>query len=145
MTYKVEDIANKILAKATNSDAGSLISNMKLQKMLYYMQGYHLAYFNNPLFDEEIEAWMYGPVVPSVYDKYKEYENRGISYTGDTIHLNDEEEQLFEEVYELYDEYSAIGLMKLTHSEEPWKKTATGVGNIIPKKLMQNFFKNYLE
>lgn len=39
--------------------------------MLYYQQGFHLAYFGTPLFDEEIEAWMYGPVVPCVFENYK--------------------------------------------------------------------------
>jgi uncharacterized phage-associated protein len=67
MAYKALDIANKILAKASSSDSEELISNMKLQKLLYYQQGFHLAYFGTPLFDEEIETWMYGPVVPAVY------------------------------------------------------------------------------
>ncbi len=64
MAYKALDIANKLLSHAANSGEGELMSNMKLQKMLYYQQGFHIAYFNTPLFDEDIEAWMYGPVVP---------------------------------------------------------------------------------
>ena len=67
MAYKVLDIANKLLSHAANNGEGELMSNMKLQKMLYYQQGFHLAYFNTPLFEENIEAWMYGPVVPCVY------------------------------------------------------------------------------
>ena len=50
MTYPVLDIANKLLLKATEYDGGELMSNMKLQKMLYYQQGYHLAAFGTPLF-----------------------------------------------------------------------------------------------
>lgn len=45
---------------------------MKLQKLLYYVQGFHIAVFNRPLFNEDIEAWMYGPVVPAVYEYYQE-------------------------------------------------------------------------
>ena len=71
MAYKALDIANKLLAKATDVCGGDLMSNMKLQKMLYYEQGYHLAAFGTPLFDEDIEAWMYGPVVPCVYEHFK--------------------------------------------------------------------------
>ena len=67
MAYPVLKIANLMLrATYTIEGAEDLMSNMKLQKMLYYQQGFHLAYFGTPLFDEEIEAWMYGPVVPSV-------------------------------------------------------------------------------
>lgn len=63
----VIDIANKLLLKTEEvSNGEELMTNMKLQKMLYYQQGLHLAYFGTPLFDEDLEAWMYGPVVPSV-------------------------------------------------------------------------------
>ena len=69
MAYKALDIANKIISK-TDLEHGDTISNLKLQKMMYYQQGFHLAYFGTPLFDEDIVAWQYGPVVPSVYKEY---------------------------------------------------------------------------
>ena len=47
------------------------ISNLKLNKLLYYAQGTHLARTGKPLFENAIEAWQYGPVVPEVYQKYK--------------------------------------------------------------------------
>lgn len=144
--YNVIDIANKILCKAANEPSqGELVSNMKLQKLLYYMQGFHLACFNTPLFDEEIEAWMYGPVVPSVYEHFKGHGNKGIEYKGSVIHLTKEEEALFNEVYRVYGAYSALGLMDLTHKEKPWKSTNIGVGNIISKDNLRIFFKNRLK
>jgi uncharacterized phage-associated protein len=141
MGYPALDIANKILAEASSSDSGELISNMKLQKLLYYQQGFHLAYFGTPLFDEEIEAWMYGPVVPCVYEHFKSYDNRGIAYAGDVKPLSEDEESLFNEVYRVYGKYSAIGLMEMTHNEMPWKTTQVGVGNVITKDKMKTFFK----
>ena len=76
MAYPVLSIANKILAYgAAANDEGELFSNMKLQKLLYYVQGFHIAVFNRPLFNEDIEAWMYGPVVPAVYEYYQENGN----------------------------------------------------------------------
>ena len=57
----------------TDEDAGELISNLKLQKLLYYAQGFHLVIYGEPLFPETIEAWAHGPVVTSVYHQYKEY------------------------------------------------------------------------
>ena len=145
MAYKVSDIANKIIKMASDNDAGELVSNMKLQKLLYYQQGFHLAYFEKPLFEENIEAWMYGPVVPSIYDKYKAEGSNGLSYEGDVISLTPKEEALFNEVMIVYGEFSAIGLMNLTHSESPWKETPIGVGNEISKDRMMTFFKKKLK
>lgn len=146
MTYPVSQIANQLLIYS--ADMGrELMTNMKLQKMLYYQQGFHLAYFNTPLFDEEIEAWMYGPVVPAMYDRYKTNGHNGIE-PDRTIEFNFDQPQelsLFNEVCRVYGAYSTIGLMNMTHEETPWKNTPTGEGNIIPKSVMRSFFKKRLK
>ena len=64
--------AKYFLAQASE-DAGDLISNLKLQKLVYYAQGFHLALYDEPLFLEAIEAWTHGPVVPDLYRHYKKY------------------------------------------------------------------------
>lgn len=143
--YKAIDIAHKILKKATEDDNGELISNMKLQKLLYYEQGFHLAWFGAPLFEEDIEAWMYGPVVPSVFEAYKGNGKVGIEYDGEVVALESEEEDLFNEVYEVYSKYSAYGLMHMTHEEKPWKRTPVGKGSVISHKLMKSFFKTRID
>ncbi len=142
MAYNVKDIANKILAEASGSDNSGLICNMKLQKILYYMQGFFLAYFDKELFSDEIEAWMYGPVFTTIYEEYKKFENKGILYEGSVIEfLKKEERHLFREVYETYNRYSAVGLMYLTHSEDPWKFTEKKENKVISKNLIKKFFK----
>src|SRR4051812_7079696 len=65
-----EDVANFFLC-CIDEDAGDNISNLKLQKFLYYAQGFHLAMFGVKLFDEPVKAWTHGPVVESIYHKYK--------------------------------------------------------------------------
>jgi len=148
MAYEVLDIAKKLLIRAGGNADGDFMSNMKLQKMLYYQQGFHLAYFGTPLFDEDIEAWMYGPVVPSVYEHFKDYGRRGIFLENEhEISLEKKEEALFSEVYKVYGAYSAIGLMNMTHSETPWKTTpgGPGQGHIIEKESMKTFFKKRLK
>ena len=98
MTYKALDIAYKLIytAQEDEPNGGERLTNLKLQKLLYYQQGYHLAVFGTPLFDEQVEAWMYGPVVPCVYD---EFSNSGSNVlpitTSNVIRLNEEEEILF--------------------------------------------------
>lgn len=146
MTYKALDIANKLLSKSTDYDAGELMSNMKLQKMLYYQQAYHLAAFGTPLFEEDIEAWIYGPVVPCIYEHFRAYGAGGIAPETETpLSLNEEEEYLFNDVFEAYLDFSAYGLMNKTHEEAPWKTTKTGVGNVISHEKMMDFFKKKLE
>ena len=54
---KAIDVARYFLLVASSLEAGDTISNLKMQKMLYYAQGWHFAHFNTPLFDDEIEAW----------------------------------------------------------------------------------------
>lgn len=145
MAYKAIDIANKLLLAASRDSViegqGELMSNMKLQKMLYYQQGFHLAVFGSPLFEEQIEAWMYGPVVPSVYNHFKKYGFQGIEpETREEISLDPKEQALFDEVYKVYAAYSAVGLMHMTHSESPWASTTPGVGNVIELDKMREFF-----
>ena len=144
MAYNVLDIANKLLFLADDGN-GELMSNMKLQKMLYYQQGYHLALFDEPLFEEDLEAWMYGPVVPVVYDHYKINGSKGIQPEKSVIKLTNKEEALFNEVYRIYGIYSATGLMNLSHSEKPWNSVPTGTGNVISKSTLKMFFKKKLK
>ena len=144
--FKAIDIARKLLLTAKRDSViegqGELMSNMKLQKMLYYEQGFHLAVFGTPLFEEDIEAWMYGPVVPAVYEVYKDYGYNGIDPGEvEAVTLSDREQALFDEVYKVYGAYSAIGLMNMTHRESPWANTPTGVGSVISRDKMVEFFR----
>lgn len=145
MAYPVLQIANELLKLAYESE-GDPMTNLKLQKMLYYQQGFHLAYFGEPLFNEEIEAWMYGPVVPCVYNTYESNGRMGIEPNNDISveFANDEELRLFIKVYDIYGQYSAIGLMNMTHNEAPWQSVSPGHGHIISKDSMKSFFKTRL-
>jgi len=143
MAHKASDIA-KIILKLSNPDVGDIISNLKLQKLLYYVQGFALAMYDKPLFDEDIEAWMYGPVVPCVYQEYKEFGSGAIEFDSDfeiPKTITEEDISLIKEVYDVYGQYSALKLMNLTHDESPWKSTQTGQGNVIEQAEMLSYFK----
>lgn len=149
MSYPVLGIAKKIIHYSQKyTEYGDVITNLKLQKLLYYIQGYHLAVFGTPLFEEEIEAWMYGPVIPDVYNYYKSFGANDLPYEdGDLAYplLSNEEEELFQEVCEEYGKYSAYTLMHMTHEESPWKDTPKrGPGSVISKDAMQSFFRTQL-
>lgn len=117
----VHDVAKLFLSLSTkNEDA---ISNLKLQKLVYYAQGFHLALFDGrPLFDEKIEAWTHGPVAPDLYHEYKKFgkgpiENIEFDPAGK---LSDDQIELIQEVYEIFGQFSAWKLRDLTHEEMPW-------------------------
>lgn len=147
IAYAAKDIANKFVYMAQDdvANGGDAMTNLKLQKLLYYEQGYHLAFFNEPLFNESIEAWMYGPVVPEVYDTFKDNGSTALSFEGEPLELSDDEEDLFRQVYDAFRDYSAIGLMNRTHSEPTWQNAKpTGKGTVISIDSMKSFFKTQL-
>src|SRR5688572_18511108 len=71
------DVA-KYLLSLQDEEVGDSISNLKLQKLLYYAQGFHLAEHGRALFEERIEAWQHGPVIPTVYPEFKDYGRGGL-------------------------------------------------------------------
>ncbi|MGO5090662.1 Panacea domain-containing protein [Segatella copri] len=148
MAYKALDIAKKLIFKAQNDEpnGGERLTNLKLQKLLYYQQGFHLAFFGTPLFAEDVEAWMYGPVVPAVYDEYSAYGSSALPEVKVPVSLSEDEEELFNEVYDAYREFSAIGLMNRTHSERPWLDAVPhDRGTVITQESMMAYFKTQIQ
>lgn len=139
MTYSAIDIAKKIVCR-TDIEHGDSITNLKLQKLLYYMQGFHLAFFGTPLFKENIEAWTYGPVVSEVFREFKKYKKRDINPLNyhDDITLSEQQQKMFDMVYDEYGKFSAVALMKMTHDEGPWKNHE--IGDVIPNDEIREFF-----
>lgn len=117
------------------------ITNLKLQKLLYYAQGVYLAKYNKPLFKEKILAWEHGPVVKEVYDQYKKFGGNGIEFNGSNIRFSEEIEQFLEMIYNYFGQYSAWKLRNMTHEEAPWLKTAQNAE--IKTGLMRDYFKEH--
>lgn len=123
-------LANYILKKA--QEQGISVTNSKLQKILYYVQGYYMARFNHPLFPDEIQAWKFGPVVPNVYYAF--------SYCGpDTLQMLEEPDMDncskadMKVINRIIDEkllLSATALIDATRNEAPWLEATDG-GNVI--------------
>ena len=140
--YSASQIAHYFLAKA-DIDVGELISNLKLQKLCYYAQGLTLGVRKQALFDEKIEAWLHGPVIPSLYAEYKAYKGAAIPSPTqlDLSAYGSADRKLLDDVFEFYGQYSAWRLRELTHLESPWKNAyAEGQNNEISKQAMQDFF-----
>src|ERR1700691_5661883 len=70
--YAALDIA-KWFINVTDRESGDDITHLKVQKLVYYAQGWALAYFDKPFFDEAMEAWVHGPVTPTVWENLKKF------------------------------------------------------------------------
>lgn len=146
MSYPAIHIAQLLLTKFKDqSHSQEFMTNLKLQKMLYYEQGFHLAAFGTPLFNESIEAWMYGPVVPAVYEHFSDKGSSGIEPAENEIFdLSEDEATLFNNVFDVYNQFSATKLVEMTHSEPPWCNSEVGRGCVISNESMEAFFKTRL-
>ena len=118
-----KDVANCFIELASNEDENDL-TNLKLQKLLYFAQGHYLAKEKQPLFEEPIEAWSLGPVVKDVYNQFKHCGAFPITAFDKGVEkstLPKETKGFIGEIWEEYGKYSAEHLVDLTHSDNsPW-------------------------
>lgn len=143
---KVEDVARFFIALAEQQNRhgrGDLMTNLRLQKLLYFAQGWHLQRYGRPLFDAAVEAWTYGPVVPSVYQIYKANGNRGIEgvEAPDDDAFTPDEFDLLMDVAREYFPYSTGYLVDLSHApDSPWRRTQQSATATISQDLMRQYF-----
>ena len=121
---------------------------LKLQKLLYLAQGYSYAFYDRPLFSDEMEGWVHGPVVRSVYNEFKEYQYNKIDVNFQIEELDKEAEEVLNYVMENFSKYDAKYLEDLSHEQEPWITSREGLDpderndKIIPKEIIANYFIN---
>jgi len=140
------DVAAYLVSRADLS-IGDGLTHLRLQKLLYYAQGFSLAILGHPLFPEELEAWPNGPVVPELYGPYfRRYGSKVVSRAcgGDPKALSPEERDLVDRVFEVYRNYSASRLLDLTREELPWRE-AEHQGLTIPQEALRAFFPGLLD
>ena len=112
------DIANYFIFLANTS--GSFISNLKLQKLVYYAQAWYLVNYGVPLFQEDFQAWIHGPVIPDLYQEYKAWGWKPIEKEVGEPSFCKETHNFLEEVAEVYFSCDAYELERMTHQEAPW-------------------------
>lgn len=141
----VKTVAEYFLSKV-DSDAGDCISNLKMQKLVYYAQGFVLAITGKTLFVDDIVAWQHGPVVVRLYNSYKKFGASCIEppevFRLKKINDNQELTDILDDIYNVYGQFSAWKLRNMTHNERPWMETETS--SIIDLGIMQEHFKTLL-
>ena len=126
MKTSVLNIAQWFLCKES-------MTHKKLQKLCYYAQAWHLALLNEPLFADEIQAWIHGPVIPALYARYADYgwneipkaESSDLVFPEKTL-------QVLETVWNTYKGLDGDQLESLTHSEGPWIEARNGIPSYLP-------------
>jgi len=161
-------VANEFLNLGTNEPSAPAIDQMKLQKLLFYAHAWHLAFYDKPLFEEDFEAWPWGPVVRDVYAQTRIYGNKPInsrisnlSRTGSgpgdfsfTTPPGVEDPNLkafIKLIWDTHKNYTGIQLSNSTHANnEPWSIVKHEYGNLdskpnIPNELIMSVFKKKLQ
>lgn len=158
--YNALDVAQYVINYAI--EQGKPVSNLKLQKILYYIQAAFLVEKGVPCFKEQILNWRHGPVVKEVYDEYKDYANNEISDIQKGYYkllldknnlkfvtkfeefeqskISEEDKKLINKVIDSYLNIDAWELVRRTHLEDPWGKESERNGNISTDSI-KNYFK----
>lgn len=161
MAYSARAVANFFIDKAQS--LGITLTPLKLQKLVYYAHGWHLALKGEPLITETIEAWQFGPVIHSLYHEFRDLGSAPITRNAQKFKLvgdevksvipripNDavEDRAFLERIWDVYKDYTAIQLSNMTHAPgSPWSKVVEPFsgkppeGLDIPDAVIEDYFK----
>jgi uncharacterized phage-associated protein len=146
----IHAVADHILSK--RKPAGSpILRPLALEKLVYYAQGWHLALRDEPLFDEDIQAWRHGPVAPTLYRRFRFLGGNPIKadrlITNPKSLLSPSSLEVIDQVWGWYGKFTGPELIDMTHEERPWKETwgtrpRDGEGqDVIDPRIIREFFK----
>lgn len=123
------------------------ITTLKLQKLVFYSQAFSLVWDDVPLFDEDFQAWINGPVVRSLFKALQGYYYCPEKIQGaDVSNLTDNQKDTLTKVTDHYGDLTSYDLVSLSHSERPWRDARKGLNpdqpsdNIITKESMADFY-----
>lgn len=128
------------------------MTQKKIQKLVYYAYVWYIVDNNdknnisNVLFNEKPQAWVHGPVFPSLYEEYRKFGRENIPKLDRiTIKLNENIEKFLDEIWKIFGSYDGDELEILTHKEEPWIKARKGIAATAPsnEKITDTDIYNY--
>lgn len=124
-----ESAARYLLHLAATDREPSPITQMHLHKLLYFAQGWSLAVRSRSLFEEEIQAWKHGPVIPALRPTFQRFGRNPIdrAEAAESVDVTAEDRVLLESIWRQYRRYSASGLRGITHRQTPWVDARAGL------------------
>lgn len=154
-TPSINDVVDYVIVKLDGGDVP--LTLLKLQKILFYVQAWHLGFGKGPLFRGPFQAWIHGPVNREIYDRFKDTHSLYASVTCEDIlnklaaeSLSEHVRVHIDEVLEAYGDLSGTQLEVMTHGEKPWiqargnRRASERCEEIITEQLMTDFYKNML-
>ena len=139
MACSALDVAKYVIKH--EHDNNREVSNLRLQKLLYFVQAKVLVKTGSPCFDDDIEAWDYGPVVPVVYHKYKIFGSLDIRLLESVPPLGNPTEEYAAAMLDTCKDYPTYQLVDITHSQSPWKKAyRRNMKTVIPQESIRRYF-----
>jgi uncharacterized phage-associated protein len=149
-THTALDVANAFIEIAARN--GQRLTNMQLQKLVYFAFGYYAGFMNSKLFRDEIQAWGYGPVIPTLYHKLKGYGVGAVTELLPSTNIvgdSSVEKKIIEGVWDSYHNYTALQLSSLTHKDgTPWQhmwEKSKGRKNVpIPFSLIREHYEKLI-
>ncbi len=152
MTYKAIEVANWFIAKT--AEFGDLTTHLKIQKLLYYAEAWIQVLLNKELFEEPIQAWSHGPVVPEVFQHFRSFGWNPLPIPSENAipKFSEDIMDVLEQVFEVYGDISARRLEEMTHTDKLWIEARgecepeVRCTNIMSKaKIKQYFLEKYAE
>lgn len=154
--YSAMEIARYIINYSNEKDYP--ISNLRLQKLLYFIQASFYKFKDIPCFSDDIYCWDYGPVVPSVYRKFKGNGSLSIPEERDIVfdrksssfvfvkfelkYQSEEDKKIVDDNIEFAKKLTVFDLVEITHKQKPWlTHYRVGQSNVIPKEDIRNYFR----
>ena len=139
--YDALDVAEYVIHYEHSQDRS--ISNLRLQKLLYFVQAQFWVTHNRACFSDAMQAWKFGPVIPVVYRKYMFYGSLDFpqALVTETDKIDDDDQALIQEALKQCAQYSTSTLIALTHGQQPWKEAYAREGDkTISPDSMQAYF-----
>lgn len=139
--YSAILIARYIISR--EAECNRSVSNLRLQKLLYFVQAYFFLSLDEPCFDNRIEAWDFGPVVPAVYHKYKRFGSMIIQENEEypVGNIDEEDCQRIDEMLDACADKTTRELVNITHHQTPWKRAYKNLfSNEITQESIRNMF-----
>jgi uncharacterized phage-associated protein len=139
--YNALDIAEYIIRYEDEQD--HCINNLKLQKIMYFLQAQFVVSCGKSLFDEDLIAWDFGPIVKSVYFNYNMFGSATIFLNPNNCrneYIAWEHRNLINQVLEYVRPYSTTQLVSICHNQSPWKNARRRWNNVISLYELKDYF-----
>lgn len=115
------------------------MTQKKIQKLVYYAYSWYIVKYNdsadniqNVLVAEKPQAWVHGPVFPSLYEEYKQYKRNNVPKINGSILEKTELSEFLDQIWDVFGKFDGDELEFMTHNEKPWINSRNGISAISP-------------